>query len=170
MRPAVNACRSMYTPQPHSEAAIPSHFIHVWPYIYAVLPFLKLQKDEFVAGGVTFKAWDMGGHEAVRHVWDDFLPTAGGVVFVVDAADQARLEEAEEELSALARDSALDDVPIAVLFNKTDLPFSLRDEELAEGLRWSDLERRDGPVKCFRASVLRGTGYPEAFQWLSRFC
>lgn len=119
---------------------------------------------------MAFKAWDLGGHEAVRQVWDDFLPTTDGVVFVVDAADPARLAEAEEELSALALDSALYDVPIAVLFNKADLPFSLSDAELAEGLHWGDLERRDGPVKCFRASVLRGTGYPEAFQWLSRFC
>jgi len=119
---------------------------------------------------VTFKAWDLGGHEAVRQVWDDFLPTTDGVVFVVDAADKARLGEAEDELSALALDSALYDVPIAVLFNKDDLPFSLSDQELAEGLHWDDLVRRDGAIAFFRTSVLRGTGYSEAFQWLSRFC
>jgi hypothetical protein len=63
------------------------------------------------------------------------LPKTGGVLFVVDAADSDRLGEVvsctrlplsltvgvgqcEEELSALAIDTQLWGVPMAVLFNK----------------------------------------------------
>jgi len=81
-------------------------------------PTERPRKDEFQVAGVRFRAWDLGGHEAVRQVWDDFLPTTGGVVFVVDAADADRLQECEDELSALALDTQLYGVPMAVLFNK----------------------------------------------------
>jgi GTP-binding protein SAR1 len=133
-------------------------------------PTEKPIEDEFQVAGVSFKAWDLGGHEAVRQIWEDFLPECDGVVFVVDSADSERLRECQEELSALSAESALYEVPIAVLFNKDDLPFALSNEELEKGLNWKSLERRDGPIKNFRVSVLRESGYTEAFQWLAQFC
>ena len=51
----------------------------------------KPHQDTFTAGGVKFSAWDLGGHDAVRHLWDDFMATTGGVVFMVDACDSDRL-------------------------------------------------------------------------------
>mmetsp|Transcript_16779 Transcript_16779/g.48865 ORF Transcript_16779/g.48865 Transcript_16779/m.48865 type:complete len:187 (-) Transcript_16779:402-962(-) len=131
-------------------------------------PTERPRKDEFQVAGVRFRAWDLGGHEAVRQVWDDFLPTTGGVVFVVDAADADRLQECEDELSALALDTQLYGVPMAVLFNKSDLPFALSDEELFTALEWTAVAQREGPTQAFRTSVLNGTGYTEALQWLAQ--
>jgi GTP-binding protein SAR1 len=119
---------------------------------------------------MKFKAWDLGGHEAVRHVWDDFMPTADAVVFLVDAADVDRVGEAKDELNAIAADAALFDVPIAVLYNKSDLPFAMPNEDLEKRLDMPSLVLRDGPIKSFRVSVLKGTGYSDAFQWISQFC
>ena len=135
----------------------------------AFAPTEKPNHNEFKAGSVTFRAWDLGGHEAVRQLWDDFLPTTDAVVFLVDSADPDRLAECEEELSALAADDNLFGVPIAVMFNKVDLPFALGDDELAVGLDWESLRQRDGPIQGFRCSVLQGTGHTEAFQWISNF-
>mmetsp|Transcript_3371 Transcript_3371/g.6671 ORF Transcript_3371/g.6671 Transcript_3371/m.6671 type:complete len:188 (+) Transcript_3371:68-631(+) len=133
-------------------------------------PTEKPSCDEFQAAGVKFKAWDLGGHEAVRQVWDDFFPSTDAMLFIVDAADADRLAEARDELSALAVDSALFNVPIAVLFNKNDLPFALSNEELDAGVDMRSLALREGPVKAFRISVLKGTGYSEALQWIAQHC
>ena len=57
----------------------------------AFAPTEKPNHNEFKAGSVTFRAWDLGGHEAVRQLWDDFLPTTDAVVFLVDSADPDRL-------------------------------------------------------------------------------
>ena len=133
-------------------------------------PTEKPANDEFNVGGVTFKAWDLGGHEAVRQIWDDFLPSCDGVLFLIDAADTDRLAEAEEEISALVLDNALWDVPIAVLYNKEDLPFAMATPELEVALKWPELVQREGPIAGFRCSVLNGTGYTEAIQWIARFC
>ena len=40
---------------------------------------------------------------------------------MVDACDSDRLPEVEEELAGLVKDQSLEGVPIAVLFNKTDV-------------------------------------------------
>ncbi|CAN0144760.1 unnamed protein product [Phaeothamnion confervicola] len=91
---------------------------------------------------------------------------------------------------------ALDGVPTAVLFNKADLPQALPDDVLWEQVQWQvhdggygsygdgsystggeggngDREGSGvggGPrrVRAFRASVLQGQGYVEAFQWLAQ--
>lgn len=46
----------------------------------------------------------MGGHEAVRYLWFDFLSDSHAIVFMIDRADGERLEEAHWELSELLSD------------------------------------------------------------------
>lgn len=50
------------------------------------------------------QAWDLGGHEAVRYLWFDFLSDSHAIVFMIDRADGERLEEAHWELSELLSD------------------------------------------------------------------
>ena len=59
------------------------------------------QSDAFSYQGITFQAWDVGGHEAVRHIWEDYVCECSAVLFLVDATDADRMEEAGFELDAL---------------------------------------------------------------------
>ena len=56
-------------------------------------------------GTVSFCAWDLGGHEAVRHLWEDYIyadaTKCQGIIFCVDAADVPRMAEARDELVEL---------------------------------------------------------------------
>lgn len=66
------------------------------------------------------KAWDLGGHEAVRYLWFDFLGDSQAIVFMVDGADKERLDEAHWELTELLSEVRLggrarEDVPILYL-------------------------------------------------------
>ena len=47
-------------------------------------------------GGVSFKAFDLGGHAAVRKLWGDYMTEVDAVVFVVDSNDAARHDEARD--------------------------------------------------------------------------
>ncbi len=38
----------------------------------------------------------MGGHEAVRNLWEEFYVTADGIIFMIDSADSARFAEAKQ--------------------------------------------------------------------------
>lgn len=53
------------------------------------------------------KAWDLGGHEAVRYLWFDFLGDSHAIVFMVDGADKERLDEAHWELTELLSEVSL---------------------------------------------------------------
>lgn len=69
------------------------------------------------------QAWDLGGHEAVRYLWFDFLSDSHAIVFMIDRADGERLEEAHWELSELLSDVS----PL-----KLDVSFRLTRAELLE--------------------------------------
>merc|ERR1712146_757032 len=101
-----------------------------------------------------------------------------GIVFLVDAADRTRFEEARQELSDLLEDPCLAHVPIAVLGNKIDIPVAASEDELRQSLRLHQhmtsgkdmvmkgtLQAR--PLEIFMVSVAKRMGYDEAFRWLS---
>ena len=50
---------------------------------------------------VTF--YDLGGGARIRGVWPQYFADVHGVVYVVDAADESRMEEAATELHATQR-------------------------------------------------------------------
>jgi GTP-binding protein SAR1 len=96
-------------------------------------------------------------------------PAISAIVFVVDAADPERLEEAGYELDALIHDIQHLMVPLLVLFNKCDLEHALTTEEMAPKMELDRLvKEHTGPMAVFRISVLEQTGFQPAFQWVAR--
>jgi ADP-ribosylation factor family len=94
--------------------------------------------NAFSYQGIQFTAWDLGGHEVVRHLWQDYVSSAtsatspaapsstssskttgiSAILFLIDASDSERLEEAAYELDHLIHETLLqenddDDVDIA---------------------------------------------------------
>lgn len=132
------------------------------------------QTEKFTIPGnnrLAFQAWDLGGHEAVRHLWEDYVCECSAVLFLLDASDKNRLEEAAFELDALIGERIVEGVPVAILLNKCDLPEALPSGQICEGLKYNDLVKMQGEenMAIFRISVLRGEGYQSAFRWVGSF-
>ena len=127
------------------------------------------QTEKFSFQGITFQAWDLGGHEAVRHLWEDYVCECSAVLFLLDAADSARLEEAGFELDALIGEKIVDNIPIAIMCNKCDMEDALPSKEIQSRLDYENLKKMQGEdmINMFRISVLRGEGYQAAFRWIS---
>lgn len=45
--------------------------------------------------GTQVIIWDLGGQIKMRNIWERYYETAHAIIFVVDSADVARLEEAK---------------------------------------------------------------------------
>lgn len=137
-------------------------------------PTDRPSRESFTYNRLKFEAWDLGGHEAVRHLWMDYLTDQiSALIFVVDAADGARLLETQYELEAMVHEIASEESevvpPIAILYNKCDLPNALTDEELEIGLELKTIRNSIQNCKTFRVSVLQGSGYQQALQWVGSF-
>jgi GTP-binding protein SAR1 len=138
---------------------------------------LPADQDELIMGQIRFKTFDLGGHEGARKLWQEYYANVDGVVFLVDALDQQRFQEAKAELDALLTTENLQDVPFLVLGNKIDLPLAASEPQLRDALGLHDTtgkevtERVDGqrPIEVFMCSVVRKMGYKDGFQWLAKF-
>jgi len=93
----------------------------------------------------------------------------------VDAADRTRFAEAREELHVLLNEPALQDVPLAILGNKIDIPVAASEEEfrralgLAQHMTCGGAEKGAArPVEVFMCSITRRMGFAESFLWLSK--
>lgn len=128
------------------------------------------QTESFTFQGIRFQAWDLGGHEAVRHLWQDYVCECNAVVFLLDACDSDRLEEAGFELDALIGEKVVEDIPIAVLCNKCDMEGALATIDIQTRIDYESLKKMQGEenINMFRISVLRGEGYQSAFRWIAK--
>ena len=125
---------------------------------------------------LLLKPFCRGGHEAVRHIWEDYAAAdnISAILFLIDAADSIRLvDEVRDELDHLVHEGILGDVPVAILLNKCDLGEDrvMNNEQVAAAIGYYKLRQRHGEDKMemFRMSVLRGEGYQEAIRWIASF-
>ena len=136
-------------------------------------PTFQPSAHELQLGGITFTAYDLGGHKQVRRVWKDYMFAADGIVFIVDSADRKRFPEAKREFDQLILDEQAEDIPILMLANKIDMDGAASEEfitqyfQLQAVLTHSDSTGR--PLKLMMTSLKARQGYGEGFKWLAKF-
>ena len=103
--------------------------------ITTVIPMIGMNIELAERDGVSFTVWDVGGRSQIRPLWRHFWQNSNGVIFVVDANDRARLDDAREELRRLFNEDDLRDLVFLVLSNKHELPNAMRADELRDALQ-----------------------------------
>ena len=58
---------------------------------------------------IKFHVWDLGGQTSIRPYWRCYYKNTDAVIYVVDSADQERLDVAKEELHAMLEEDELKD-------------------------------------------------------------
>ncbi len=107
---------------------------------------------------------DMGGQKSFRLLWVDYLNTVDIVLYVIDANDHERLDEALKEFQNMLILTEANDIPILVLINKIDLPDTLSAMEIGQKLsKISELHKRDWNI--IETSAVTTKGIIEMFKW-----
>ncbi|CAI5682420.1 ADP-ribosylation factor-like protein 4D [Oreochromis niloticus] len=100
---------------------------------------IKVQIGQSKANTTTFQVWDVGGQEKLRPLWKSYTRRMDGLVFVVDAAEMERMEEAKVELHRITRSAENQGIPVLVLANKQDLDGALSSTEVEKVLGLHEL-------------------------------
>ncbi len=133
-----------------------------------LMPTSGFNVDKFKYRGISVEAYDVGGQETFRNTfWRSFVPKANSVVFVVDAADQGRFQEARDALE-LCLGWARNKPVLLILANKNDLPEAAGLAEFISSFSLQQLAEADAisGVQIFSTSAKTGEGVTESFDWL----
>lgn len=141
------------------------------------VPTLHPSSEELTMQGVTFTTYDLGGHAQARRVWKTYFPAVDGIVFVVDASEQTRFEEAKAELHGILLEQQVNHCPVLILGNKIDCPNAVSQTSLCAALgidsllsgktvSVKDLGGRR-PMEIYMCSIIKKQGYGEGFRWLA---
>lgn len=108
-------------------------------------PTDRPHSETFYMGNIQFIGWDLGGHEAVRHIWDDYImrDNINAILFMIDVSDWKRFEEVRDELDALINDEdkglKKSGIPLAILLNKCDLEDAQSSNVVADCIGYSEI-------------------------------
>uniref|UniRef100_A0A914YUP2 small monomeric GTPase n=1 Tax=Panagrolaimus superbus TaxID=310955 RepID=A0A914YUP2_9BILA len=140
-------------------------------------PTYSSSSEELTLGNLTVTAFDLGGHEIIRRIWRDYFSNIDAIIFLIDATDYERIDEARGELLELITDEAISDIPILILGNKVDKSSAMDEKSLKENFGLEKLCTGKGlpvaegirPMEVFMCSIFCRFGYGDGFRWLSKY-
>ncbi|KAJ1719980.1 ADP-ribosylation factor protein 3 [Coemansia erecta] len=111
------------------------------------------------------KFMDLGGQKDLRRIWESYYEDSHGILFVIDATDRERMDEAKELLMLLVRVDDLEGLPLLIAANKCDQKEAelVAVKEMINGMA-DCLDERD--VRVMETSGIEGTGIKTAMEWL----
>ena len=129
------------------------------------IPTLGFNVETIEYKKVLFTIWDVGGKANIRNLWVNYYQNTDGLIFVVDANDRDRIEDAGKELKKLLDAEELKDCPVLVYANKQDINGALPYGEVCNRLGMNALKGREWLVQG--ASVTTGQGLKEGLDWMA---
>ena len=132
-------------------------------------PTTGFDANRTVYQGQSLRLFDVGGGTGIRGIWEHYFSDAHGAIFLVDASDPSRFEEARGLLKAAYAHADLAGKPLLVLANKADLPQAIAADQLGQELRTTELSGA-----CFLASgsanggpaIGKDRALQQGLQWL----
>lgn len=114
------------------------------------IPTIGYNEETVEYEDTNYTFWDIGGLNTVRVLWKFYARNKAAVVFVVDATNSERFEEAKEFLNTIMTYEDLDDAKLIIVSNKQDKKNCVANEELEEKL---DLKSFKQPTQIVNVSA-----------------
>ncbi|XP_076237677.1 E3 ubiquitin-protein ligase TRIM23 isoform X2 [Calliopsis andreniformis] len=96
------------------------------------IPTIGFNVESLEYKNLVFTLWDVGGQQKFRPLWKHYYHNTQAVIFVVDASNRSRFEEAKNELSKIVNERELKDALFLIYANKQDTVGCASVEELTE--------------------------------------
>ncbi|MHA1699065.1 MAG: ADP-ribosylation factor-like protein [Promethearchaeota archaeon] len=119
-------------------------------------PTIGVSINRLVFSKLVLEFTDVGGQEAYRKEWVNYLKRPHVLVFVLDASDRdpSRIELASKELFRILRHPKAVGVPLLFVANKIDLPLVMPKKVIIEKIGLNEI--KDRQVAVYEASAKTG--------------
>ncbi|KAB2111511.1 hypothetical protein AG0111_0g2435 [Alternaria gaisen] len=114
--------------------------------------------------GYKLNIWDVGGQKTLRTYWKNYFEKTDTLIWVVDATDRERIDDCRNELAGLLLEERLSGASLLVFKNKSDVPGSMTEDEICEGLRLDAIKTHKWHVMT--CSAMTGTNLQEGLEWV----
>jgi len=118
--------------------------------------------------GCRVMVWDLGGSPKLRGLWERYYGDAHAWIYVVDAADTDRLDEAAAEFASACDHHDLLSLPCLVLANKQDRGPAVECDDLERSLDLAARRSAERRILLRGSSAVSAEGIAEAVTDLVR--
>jgi ADP-ribosylation factor 1/2 len=130
----------------------------------STIPTIGFNVENVQYKNLNLNIWDVGGQHQIRPLWRHYFQNTDAVIYVIDSADQERMDEAAEELQRILSNPLLSNAALLVFANKIDLPYSIKPHKLVDKLQLHKLRNRKWHVQSSIAT--KGDGLFEGLDWM----
>ena len=128
-------------------------------------PTIGSNVEEINYNNVQFQAWDLGGQESTRSVWDVYYMNTDGIIYVIDSQDENNYEESKLQFHKLLKNPNLKNSTILIFANKQDLPGVKDVNRLIQDYELDKIKDHIWHIQP--CSALKGEGLVTGIKWLS---
>ncbi|XP_076167547.1 E3 ubiquitin-protein ligase TRIM23 isoform X2 [Ptiloglossa arizonensis] len=132
------------------------------------IPTIGFNVESLEYKNLVYSLWDVGGQQKFRPLWKHYYHNTQAVIFVVDASNRSRFEEAQNELSKIVNERKLKGALFLIYANKQDIAGCASVVELTDILCLQKL-------CCGRAWHIQGSslvtnasGSTQGLEWLTQ--
>jgi len=127
-------------------------------------PTIGSNVEEISYNNVKLQAWDLGGQESTRSVWNVYFVNTDAIIYVIDTHDET-YDDSKNQFYKLLQNDALKNAVILIYANKQDLPGA---KNVAEIIRIYELDTiKDHIWHIQPCSAQTGEGLITGMKWLS---
>ncbi|XP_003728851.1 ADP-ribosylation factor-like protein 13B isoform X1 [Strongylocentrotus purpuratus] len=138
-----------------------------------VAPTVGFASGDFKLGKYDVTIFDLGGGKRIRGIWANYYAESHGVIFVLDASAEDRLQECKDCLEDVLKKEKIRGKRILLLANKQDQEGALDEIDICDQLDLEEIVRNSKcPCRVETCSAVQGIGkrmdpsIKDGIQWL----
>ena len=128
-------------------------------------PTIGSNVEEISYNNIKFQAWDLGGQESMRSVWDLYYLNTDGIIYVIDSNDLETIEESKSQFKLVLQNESLKGAVILIFANKQDILTAKKVNELIEIYELDTIKDHIWHIQPCSAET--GEGLLTGLKWLS---
>jgi small GTP-binding protein len=127
-------------------------------------PTIGSNVEEISYNNVKLQAWDLGGQESSRSVWDIYFTNTDAIIYVIDTNDET-YDDSKEQFYKLLKNETLRNAVILIYANKQDLPGAKNVSDIIKIYGLDNIKDHVWHIQSCSAQT--GEGLITGMKWLS---